>query len=173
MAEHLVAQVRFHLGGRAEDGDAPQKAAEYNGQDDGHHGHTDSVQHEIHIKRDLHAIFQDIALVQAVDDQLIDFWDFQLKIVHREQGEQSCQQGQRILSIVDVDVFSEYQMNSPFSLTPCRKESGRGGQISLIVAQTFVSCKKKVANKRNIFAKLYNLHGKRKSAGPLDKYYLL
>ena len=78
MAEHLIPQIRLHLGSCAEDRYPPQEPPKDDGQDDADHGHADSVQQERHIKGHLYAVFHNISLVQAVDDHLIDLRHLQL-----------------------------------------------------------------------------------------------
>ena len=90
VAEHLVPQVRLHLGGGTENGGPPGKPAQDNGQHDIHHGHTDFVQQIVHVKGDFHAALQDISLVHAVDHRPVNARDQQLQVVHRKQGQKSC-----------------------------------------------------------------------------------
>ena len=107
VVEHLVAQVGLHLDGRAENAHPPQKAAEYHGDDNPHHGQADAVQQEVHVKGDCRAVHDDIALVHAVDDLLVQVGDDELDIVHQDQGGQPEKKPPSVLNIISVDVFSE------------------------------------------------------------------
>ena len=115
MVKHLVPQVSLHPNGRAENGHPPQEPAKHDGNRHAHHGHTDFVQQERHVKGLLHPVYHHIALVHAVDDHLIQLWNDQLQIVHCPQGKKSQQQVGGIFQVVFVDVFAEYHNCVP----PC------------------------------------------------------
>ena len=112
IVEHPVADVLLHLEGGAQEHDAPQEAADDHGQDDGQHGHADPVQQEVHVKGHHDPVHQDLAVVDAVDDHLVELGDQQLQIVHRRQGGQSDQQHVQVAEVVAVDVFPEYHTAS-------------------------------------------------------------
>ena len=61
MVKHPVAQIFLHPDGGAEETHPPQKAAQNHAQNDTHHGHTDAVQQEIHVKGHLCAVHRHIA----------------------------------------------------------------------------------------------------------------
>ena len=107
MVEHIVTQVRLHLDGGAEDAHTPTEPADDHGQDHPDQGHTDLVQQEVHVEGHFHAIHQDVALVQAVNDHLVKIRDHQLEVVHRHQRRQAHQEPPGVLEIIAVDVLSE------------------------------------------------------------------
>ena len=113
VVEHLVSDVRLHLDGGAEDAHAPQKAPDHDGQDDPHHGHTDPVQQEVHVKDDFHAVHQHVALVDAVDHHLIEIWNDQLHIVHEPQEKQAADEPYGIFCVVFVDMLSKDHTSAP------------------------------------------------------------
>ena len=122
VAEHPVPQIGLHPDGGAEDGHAPQKAAEHNCHHHDNHGHTDPIQQEIHIEGNLRAIQNHIALVHAVDDHLIQLGDLQLQIVHGSQREQAQQKQWGVLQIIAVDMLAEYHC-FPFLLLKNSKKT--------------------------------------------------
>ena len=107
MVEHAVAQVGFHLDGRAEDAHAPHEAPRRHRQNDKHQRHADFVQQEIHVERAPNAVHHDIALVDPVDDHLIKIGHDQLEIIHHGQHGKAQQQPWGIPEVIAVDMLAE------------------------------------------------------------------
>ena len=108
MVKHPVAQILFQSHRTSKEAEAPHKPAENHGQNDHDHLHADFIQHEVHVKRQLHTIHRHIAHVHAIDDDSIKFRNFQLQKIHQHQRGKARQQPARILQIIAIDMFSEY-----------------------------------------------------------------
>lgn len=130
--KHPVPQVLLHPGSRAENGDPPQKSAEDDGENDPHHGHADAVQQNLHGKGGFYAVNIHIALVNAVNDHLVQSRDLQLEVIHGNQRRQSHQQKRCILPIVAIDILSENHVSLLTSKT-CQNSRPKRSNYSTFI----------------------------------------
>ena len=89
MAEHPIAQIFFQADSAAKEADTPQKTTYDNAKDDLHHGHTDHIQHEIHIENVPYTVHIHVAVIHAVEQHAVQRRDLQLQIIHQAKGKQT------------------------------------------------------------------------------------
>ena len=116
VSEHPIAKLFLHVERRAEEHDSPEKAACHDGQDYDDHGHENLFEQEAHRKRNLLAVYQNPALIQPVDDHLVEIGNDELQIVHCGKRSQTQQQPVCVTQIIPVDMPTEYHTAPLLSL---------------------------------------------------------
>ena len=119
VVEHAVAQVLFHTDAYAEEAHTPQKAAEYHGQNDPNHRQAQVIQQKVHIKRQHLTVDFHCAVVDTVDQHLIQIGDHQLQVIHHGQRRHAQQQQKRIFHIITIDMSAENHVTFSFVYHTC------------------------------------------------------
>ena len=123
--EHPAANIGFHADGRAEEADAPQKAADQQSQNDKEEGQTDAIQKEVHVKGDGGAVNDDASVVDSVDDHAVKAGHQKLGDVHKDQRENAEQENGGVFEVISIDMLTKQHREKSPSLLKNRESKGR------------------------------------------------
>ena len=112
VAEHIVSQVRFHIDGSGQNTHPPKEPAKDDGQNHTQQGHTDLPQQKFHVKGQLRPVHIDIAVVDAVNDHLVQPGCHQVHIVNDGKSDQAQQEQGSIAEVVFINMLAENHINS-------------------------------------------------------------
>ena len=120
MVKHPLAQVGGHAHCRAEKADAPQKPPDHHQQHNDDHRQADVLEQHLFGESDGLAADNDLAQIDAVDDQPVQPGDHKLDVIDRQQCQQPQQQHGRAAQVVTVDVLAEdHGFPLPFPFAFC------------------------------------------------------
>jgi hypothetical protein len=112
VVEHSLSEVGNEAKTHTEEAESPEEAAEDHEEDDEADRFADVVEEEVEVKGEGLYTDRRFAVGHSVDDEIVDLGDFQLTIVHGDEGEKPKQQCEAVFQIIAVDVFSEYHSAS-------------------------------------------------------------
>ena len=79
------------------------------------------IQQKAQIKGDKHALHHHATVIDAVDDQIIQLGNLELKKIHQQKCRDASQEQVQVAQIISVDVTSEYHTESSPLLRPPRR----------------------------------------------------